>query len=326
MTNPPFPPEGLPTPPEGQPAPGATPWVRPSSAPSPADEQATRIISNPSAPQQAPNPGPPHNPGPPPQPASAAPADPAPKGRLSRLLRDPLSILLVLVIVVALVIAGALGGELYARWRADSVIAQAAECVMQDGATVSFGVVPPFLWQHINGDYTNIRIQSAGNQLRQAKGMKVDLVIKDVHLQETDTAGGTLGSLDADITWTKEGINQTVQADPILGALPTTVTTNPAAGTIQLQGPLGKIITKPQVVPNAGLSLQVLEISGLGFSLPPDLVQPTLDKAISAQTKNFPMGIHADSVQVTDSGVKAHFSTQNATLPKKIDDPCFAGL
>ncbi len=66
----------------------------------------------------------------------------------SGFLRDPLSIVLTLVIVVALVIAGLLGIELYVRHRADSVVARAVECVVQDKADVSFGM-RPFVLQHL---------------------------------------------------------------------------------------------------------------------------------------------------------------------------------
>ena len=45
------------------------------------------------------------------------------------------------------------------------------------------------------------------------------------------------------------------------------------------------------------------ELTGLGFTLPREAVQPALDAFSSQLTKNYPLGIHADSVQVTDSGV-----------------------
>jgi hypothetical protein len=233
---------------------------------------------------------------------------------------------LIVVIVIALVAAGLLAGELYARSRADSVVATATQCVVQDNASASFGALPPFLMQHISGHYTNIHIQTAGNQVRQAKGMKVDLVIKDVRLQDTGNANGSIGSLVANITWSSQGIKDTIQnAIPIIGSLVTGVTTNPSAGTIELQGALGNITAKPAVADN-GISLQVTELSGLGFSLPRETVQPALDAFTSQLTKNYPLGIHADSVQVTDSGVVSQFSTQNASIPKGNDDPCFAGL
>jgi hypothetical protein len=268
---------------------------------------------------------------PPPQFPQGAPGEPPKKDssllvKIKKLFRDPLSIVLVVVIVIALVAAGLLAGELYARSRADSIVARAAQCVVQDSATVSFGPLPPFLMQHISGHYTNIHFETAGNQIRQAKGMKVNVVIKDVRLEDTANSSGSIGSLVANVTWSSQGIRDTIQnAIPLVGAFVTGVTTNPSAGTIELQGALGSIVAKPEVVDN-GISLQVTELTGLGFTLPRETVQPALDAFTSTLTKNYPLGIHADTVQVTDSGVVSQFSTQNASIPKGNEDPCFAGL
>ena len=292
------------------------PWARPAN-------QAPQVPPPPQFPQ-----GPPPGHGVPPQ---GAPGEPPNKDssllvKTKKLFRDPLSIVLVVVIVIALAAAGLLAGELYARSRAEEVVARAAQCVVQDSATVSFGALPPFLMQHISGHYTNIHFETAGNQIRQAKGMKVNVVIKDVRLEDTATSSGSIGSLVANVTWSSQGIKDTIQnAIPIVGSFVTGVTTNPSAGTIELQGALGNITAKPAVVDN-GISLQVTELSGLGFTLPRETVQPALDAFTSQLTKNYPMGIHADTVQVTDTGVVSQFSTQNASIPKGNEDPCFAGL
>jgi hypothetical protein len=287
------------------------PWARPANQPAPVP---------PPPPPQYPQGPPQGQPAPPPGTDSSLPA------KIKNLFRDPLSIVLIVVIVIALVAAGVLAGELYARSRADSVVAKATECVVQDNATASFGALPPFLMQHISGHYTNIHIETAGNQVRQAKGMKVNLVINDVRLGDTGTANGSIGSLVANITWSAQGIKDTIQnAIPIIGSLVSGVTTNPSAGTIELQGMLGSITAKPAVA-NNGISLQVTQLTGLGFTLPRETVQPALDAFTSQLTTNYPLGIHADSVQVTDSGVVSQFSTQNASIPKGNADPCFAGL
>jgi LmeA-like phospholipid-binding len=287
------------------------PWARPNQPPAPPQ----------GPPPQSPPPG-----------YAAAPQATAPEQdssllvKIKNLFRDPLSIVLVVVIVAALALAGLIGGELYARSRADSVVAKVVSCVVQDEASASFGVVPPFLIQHMSGHYTNIHIETAGNQIRDAKGMKVNLTIKDVRLEDTPTSSGSVGSLVANITWSSEGIRQTIQdAIPLVGSFVTGVTTNPSAGTIELEGALGSIIAKPEVV-DGGIGLQVTELTGLGFTLPREAVQPALDVFATQLTKNYPMGIHADTVEVTDSGVVSQFSTQNASMPKEQDDPCFAGL
>jgi hypothetical protein len=289
------------------------PWARPANQVPPAPPP-------PQFPQGAPG-GQPV----PPQPAPPQ-KDSSLLGKVANLFRDPLSIVLVVVIFVALVIAGLLGGELYARSRADDVVAAAAQCVVHDKASVSFGALPPFLWQHVTGHYTNIHFETAGNQIRDAKGMKVNVVIKDVRLEDTANSGGSIGSLVANVTWSSQGIKDTIQnAVPLVGAFVTGVSTNPSAGTIELQGALGSITAKP-VVANNGISLQVTELTGLGFTLPRETVQPALDAFTDQLTKNYPLGIKADSVQVTDSGVVSQFSTQNASIPKGQQDPCFAGL
>jgi hypothetical protein len=293
------------------------PWARPAN-------QAPPVPPQPQFPQ-GPVPG---QAMPPPQ---GAPGEgPAEKSslptKIKNLLRDPLSIVLVVVIVVALVAAGLLAAELYARHRADQVVARAAQCVVQDSATVSFGALPPFLMQHISGHYTNIHFETAGNQIRKAKGMRVNVVIKDVRLEDTANSSGSIGSLVANVTWSSQGIKDTIQdAVPLIGAFVTDVKTNPSDGTIELEGALGSIKAKPAVADD-GISLQVTELTGLGFTLPRETVQPALDAFTGQLTKNYPLGIHADSVQVTDSGVVSQFSTQNASMPKGQQDPCFAGL
>jgi hypothetical protein len=286
------------------------PWARP----------ANQVPPVPPPPPQFPQGAPAGQQAPPPQ------RDSSLLDKVKDLFRDPLSIVLAVVIVIALVAAGLLAGELYARSRADDVIAAAAQCVVQDSASVSFDALPPFLWQHMTGHYTNIHFETAGNQIRQAKGMKVNVAIKDVRLEDTPNSGGSIGSLVANVTWSTQGIKDTIQnAIPLVGSFVTGVTTDPSAGTIELQGALGSITTKPTVA-NDGISLPVTELTGLGFTLPRETVQPALDAVTDQFTKGYPLGIHATGVQVTETGVVAQFSTQNASMPKGNQDPCFAGL
>jgi hypothetical protein len=292
------------------------PWARPAN-------QAPPVPPPPQFPQ-GPPPG--HVGGPPPPPAAPPQKDSSLLVKIKKLFRDPLSIVLVAVIFVALVLAGLLAAELYARKRADSVVSRVVSCTVQDEASASFDPVPPFLLQHMTGHYTNLNVETAGNQIRDAKGMKVVLSIDDVRLEDTATSSGSVGSLIAQITWSSVGIKQTIQDSvPLVGAFVTGVTTDPSAGTIELQGALGSIVAKPQVS-NGGLGLQVTELTGLGFTLPRESVQPALDLFSKQLTDNYPMGIHADNVQVTETGVVSQFSTQNAEIPKGEEDPCFAGL
>ncbi len=232
-----------------------------------------------------------------------------------------------MVVVVALVLAGLVGVELYARHRAASLVADAVQCEVHDTAQVSFSAAPPVLWQYISGHYPDISVQTAGNQVRGAKGMQIDLDIRDIRLQHTADSTGTIGALDGTITWPSDGIKQSIQdAIPGLGSIVTSsVTTNPGDGTVELKGLLDSATVKPQIVDN-GLSLQVVSLSALGHHLQTDSVQHDLDDLTSAATKDYPLGIHADSVQVTDTGVVTKFSSQNATIPAGGSNPCFANL
>ncbi len=247
--------------------------------------------------------------------------------KTKRRLRDPLSIALVLIIVVSLVVAGLIGAELYVRNRANTKVAQAVACEVKDQATASFGVAPLVLWQVATKHFTNISVETAGNQIRDAKGMKIQITIQNVQLKSTPAAKGTIGALDATITWTSEGIKESVQnAVPVLGAFVTSsVTTHPKDGTVELKGMLNDITAKPVVAGN-GIELQILSFNTLGFSMPRETVQSTLNDFTSNLTKNYPLGIHADSVQVTSTGVVSHFSTRDATIPAGSQNPCFANI
>jgi len=239
--------------------------------------------------------------------------------------RDPLSMILILVIAAAVALAGLLGAELYARHTANSIVAKAVSCVVKDNATASFGL-RPFLVQHFTHSYRDMTVETAGNQIREAKGMKLTLTLDDVRIKPTADSAGTLGTLDADITWSTEGIKQTVQGViPLLGGLVNNVTADPSDGTLEIQATLGTVTVKPQVA-DGGLTLEVVRVSGLGFTLPRESVQPALDVFTTALTANLPMGIRADRVAVTDTGVSARFVTRDATIPNGQQDACFAGV
>ena len=216
--------------------------------------------------------------------------------------------------MVSLVAGGLLAAELYARHTAEGRVAASAECVVGDKVTVSFGL-KPLLLQHMTRDYGPISIITAGNQIRGANGMKAEVEIDNVHLDGNDPSKGTIGVLDAAVTWPSNGVTRSVQdAIPLLRSFVSGARTHPSDGTIELHGALGSsIIVKPQVVNNA-ISLQVVSLTALGLTLPRAGVQSELDAFTSQLAKDLPLGIHADTVQVTDEGMAAHFSTHRASI------------
>ena len=220
--------------------------------------------------------------------------------------------------------AGGLAGvELYARHRADSILVEIAECVVQDGVSISFGVNPPFLWQHMTGHYTNISVSTAGDNVQEAKGMTADVTVKDIRLQDSGDSNGTIGSLNATLAWKSAGIRDTLAANlPDVGNLITGVSTDSAAGTIVVDAGDNSVTARP-VVTDGDLNLQVLDVTG---PLPKDAVQTALNDLTKKLNDNYPLGIHADSVEVTGTGVVGKFSSQNASIPKEDANPCFARL
>lgn len=240
-----------------------------------------------------------------------------------------LGLTIALVVVLAIVV----GAELFVRHQAGNKVASAVACELQDSATVSFAAMPPMLWQYFSNHYPDISVQTAGNQVRGAKGMKVSINIKDLRLNDTNNSKGTIGALNGTITWTSDGIKQSIQdAIPVLGSFVTSkVTTDPSGGTVELKGLLDSATLKPQIA-NNGLSLQVVNLSALGSKMSTDKVQKNLDSLTSKATQNYPLGIHADSVKVTDTGVEATFSTANATIPasssssSQTGQDCFSGV
>jgi hypothetical protein len=125
--------------------------------------------------------------------------------------------------------------------------------------------------QYFSGQYPDISVQTAGYQVRGDKGMKVNIDIKDLRLSDTNNSKGTIGALNGTITWSSEGIKESIQdAIPVLGSFVTSkVTTNPSDGTIELKGLLDSATLKPQIV-NNGLSLQVVNLTALGSKMSTD--------------------------------------------------------
>ncbi len=236
------------------------------------------------------------------------------------------------MLVPVLLLVAAVAAELYARHVANGKVASAVMCEVQDSASVSFAETPPVLWQYFTGHYTDISVQTGGNQVRSAKGMKLTVDVQDVRPGGGNNSQGTIGALNGTMSWSSDGMKQSIKdAIPGLGSLVASkVTTDPSAGTIELKGLLDSATIKPQVVNNA-LSLQVVNLSALGSKLSTETVQKDLDDFTSKVTTNYGVNVHIDSVKVTDIGVEGAFSARNAVIPAasssgSSNQDCFSGL
>jgi hypothetical protein len=286
--------------------------------------------------------GPPHPSTPPsgPPPGSApTPAAPAPEPKKRRpRWRDPIWIVLILVIIVAVLAAGLIGAELYGRKAANDALKKATACETKNDqeptednlrhVNVSFSSTPPVLWQYMTKHYSSIRVTTDGDHIGSVKGLKADILVKDIRLDADANKEGTVGSVDATITWTSAGILQTIQDKlDIADFLVEGVKTDPGSGTVTLEGTLGSSVVIEPRIENGNLRLVIPEdgIELVEFSLPRDSAQQELDDATKDLNDNA-LNVRADSVQVTNDGVELHLSAKNSDIPTGGEDTCFSNL
>lgn len=308
MTTPPQPPPG----PSGSTPPEPSPWQPPAQqVPPPAHEQAP-TLQNPVAP-------PPPPVGPPPGEPAAAPEPVSPrKGR------DYKSLVL---IVVAVALAAVLGIELYARQRTSSEVNAATSCLVQDGATASFGPMPLVL-QYLGDHIDKLTIKTAGNQIAQAKKMTVAITVRDVSLKKTADSLGTIGRLDVEVSWPTAGITESARAlvPGMLGSMVGDATTNESTGEVTLSaaGGLAQITTKP-VIKDGMVTLQSENVSAF-IGLPREIIQPALDTFSKGLVGGqYPMGLKAQEVKVTNDGITVKLSSTNQPM-KPTNEPCLQNL
>ncbi|MGW0157865.1 LmeA family phospholipid-binding protein [Mycobacterium sp. NPDC003323] len=269
--------------------------------------------------RKIPVPPPPPIPPPPLQTLPPGPQEPEPKAT-----RNRQSIVLIAVIVVAALIGTLAGAELFARHRAGTVLSGITDCLVEDTADVSYSVTPPFLWQYLTDHYTDISVITTGDRVQAAKGMTADVTLSDIELRDSGDSAGTIGSVQATLSWTADGIKQTVAENlPVVGDLVTSVRTDASAGTLILDATGDTSITAEPEVRDGNLELVVQEVTG---AFDQATVQTALDELTTQLNENYPLGIKADSVTVTDTGVDGTFSSTDATIPTGESDPCFADL
>lgn len=310
MTTPPQPPPG----PSGSTPPEPSPWQPPAQqVPPPAHEQAP-TLQNPVAP--------PPPVGPPPGEPATAPEPVSPrKGR------DYKSLVLIAVIVVAVALAAVLGIELYARQRTSSEVNAATSCLVQDGATASFGPMPLVL-QYLGDHIDKLTIKTAGNQIAQAKKMTVAITVRDVSLKKTSDSLGTIGRLDVEVSWPTAGITESARAlvPGMLGSMVGDATTNESTGEVTLSaaGGLAQITTKP-VIKDGMVTLQSENVSAF-IGLPREIIQPALDTFSKGLVGGqYPMGLKAQEVKVTNDGITVKLSSTNQPM-KPTNEPCLQNL
>ncbi|WP_078290336.1 DUF2993 domain-containing protein [Mycobacterium sp. D16R24] len=307
MTTPPQPPLG----PPGSTPPEPSPWQPPSQQVPPPLAEQPPTLQSPVAPPPV---------EPPPSEAPPQPAEPK-KGR------DYRSLVLIAVIVVAVLVAAVLGIELYARQRTSSEVNAATSCLVQDGATASFGPMP-LVVQYLGNHIDKLTIKTAGNQIAQAKKMSVAITVRDISLKKTADSLGTIGRLDVEVSWPTAGITESARdlVPGMLGSLVGDATTNESTGEVTLSaaGGLAQITTKP-VIKDGMVTLQSENVSAF-IGLPREIIQPALDTFSKGLVGGaYPMGLKAQEVKVTNDGITVKLSSTNQPM-KPVENPCLQNL
>lgn len=151
------------------------------------------------------------------------------------------------------------------------------------------------------------------------RGMPVVVDLHDVRPAVNGSAG-SVGSAEATLTWSLDGIKETLRAAvPVVGKLLTDVTASPTDGTITLGNFLASVTVKPKTL-NETIALDVVRTAGPGLAAV-ETLQPALDAYMAKQT--LPLGLHVDQLSVTDQGVNARLTSANASLPSDTGKDCY---
>ncbi|MGW4249732.1 LmeA family phospholipid-binding protein [Nocardia sp. NPDC004722] len=204
--------------------------------------------------------------------------------------------LIIVGLVVALLVAGGLaGGEAYARNRAEKCISSQFQASMGSKIDVSFGW-KPLLLTAFDHKVSRVNVDSDDVKFGPAQGMVVHSVFDDVEYS-SDGKELTIGSSNADVTWSTDGITKT------LGGLVSSTAADANAGTLSFAvlGGLAQLQVKPKIVGDK-IEVDTVQASLLGFGLPTDLVSGIV-QALTESLQTYPMGLQPTKVEVTNSGL-----------------------
>lgn len=222
--------------------------------------------------------------------------------------------LLISLVVVAALVAALVAGELYARHTIKSCMAQ--QFKDEIGTQVDVGLSPkPTLLQLIDKKVPYITIDSDDTSFGPAKDMHVHAKVRDIEINESQTSSGTVGSSEADVSWSNDGILTTMQ-EQVFGGLVSAVRSNETDGTLQFDvGPAGlaELTVKPHLVGDT-VQVDTMDASLFGIGIPTDLVDGIV-KVISASLQTYPLGMTPKSFKVTDTGLEISLSGGQFTMP-----------
>ncbi|MEV0298004.1 DUF2993 domain-containing protein [Nocardia sp. NPDC050710] len=206
------------------------------------------------------------------------------------------TLMIALAVVTALLATLVIGGEAYARHQMASCISKQFEQEMGSKIDVGFGA-KPLLVTWIDGKLSTVTVDSEGDKFGPAVGMVVHAEFNDLEVVDNGRGGGTVGSSSADVTWSNQGIRDT------LGGLVTGVSSSSSSGmlTLDVLGGLAQLQVQP-IVKNGAVEVETKSAQVFGVGLPTDLVQGIVD-IFSQSLQSYPLGLKPTDIKVTDNGI-----------------------
>lgn len=233
--------------------------------------------------------------------------------------RNRRNLKVVALVVAAVLIAVVVGGEMYARHVVRDCLTQQFRQQLSTKVDIGLGI-KPVLIEMVDHSIPSFTIDSSDARFGPAQGMKVHAVAHNIHLEDGNKRAGTIGSSDADVVWSSDGIAKTLQEQSL--NLISGVRSNPANGTLEfdaLNG-IGKLEVKPSINGNR-VQVDTKDAEVLGFGLPTDLVDGVV-KVISDGLQIYPIGMTPKTLQVTDSGIHLTLAGGSFDLPKGTTGSC----
>ncbi|WP_072804337.1 LmeA family phospholipid-binding protein [Rhodococcoides yunnanense] len=219
---------------------------------------------------------------------------------------------LIAVVVVLVLVAALLGGELFFRQQIKSCLAGQLESEIGSSVDVGLGW-KPILISLVDKQVSSVTVDSSDARFGPAEGMVVHAEVKDVNLEQTADSNGTIGSSSADISWSTDGIAATLQSQGI-GALVSGVTASQSAGTLSFSvGGIAQLTVKPSISGDR-VDVQTVDASILGLGIPTDLVDSIVG-VLTDSLQQYPLDMKPTSLTVTDSGIELALQGGQYTMP-----------
>lgn len=218
------------------------------------------------------------------------------------------TIVIVVVTALVLVAAALIGGEAYARHRIASCISSQFEKEMGSKINVGFGA-KPLLITWIDGKVSRMDVDSEGAGFGPAVDMQVHARFHDIEMPEGSSSGSTIGSSEADVSWSNTGIASTLQG------LVSEVVSDPTTGqlTMKVLGGFGELRVIPEIQ-DGKVRMQVADAQFLGFGVPDDLAEGVVD-LMTQSLQTYPLGLEPTDLRVTDNGIEVDLHGGRTELP-----------